>query len=300
MARILLFGPGDPRGRPLEGTLESVGSLTSAEVARLLPELLEPARASFVFAGDLEPDSLAEQLEQRFGAWRSSGAPVEFPAAPALVEPPPGRIAFVDRPDAPQTVIQILRPLPPAEGLERAARTAVDTVFGGTFTSRLNANLREDKGYSYGARSRIQQEGEQFLMSAWAAVVTQYTGASLEEFEQEFARMAASGITAEELRKATASERERLVEVGETTASQARWLAELVRDGRALDALSSDLVALDSLDLESANRVARSGAFGWEDLQVVLVGDRDAILTQLAEAGFPPPLEVDASGTAKL
>jgi predicted Zn-dependent peptidase len=106
-------------------------------------------------------------------------------SAPApLVKPAPGRIVLVQREKAPQTVIQILRPVPAAEGVERAVRAAVDTVFGGTFTSRLNANLREDKGWTYGARSRVSQEGPQFLLNAGAAVVTEHTGDSLLEFKR--------------------------------------------------------------------------------------------------------------------
>ncbi len=299
VARSLLFGREDPRGRPVDGTLESVSGQDPEDVARALSTLLQPGRASFVFAGDLESAELVGLLDSRFGSWCSS-EPVALPPLAPLVEPPPGRIAFVDRPDAPQTVIQIVRPVPGAEGLPRAERAVVDTVLGGTFTSRLNSNLREDKGYTYGARSRIQQEGEQFLLSAGAAVLTRHTGESLVEFRNEFERLARSGIAPEELGKAVESSRERLVETAETTGALARSLSELVRNGRPLDALGSDLAAFDAVELEGANRAARSGLYEWDDLLVVLVGDRDAILTQLAESGFPPPIEVDASGAAKL
>jgi predicted Zn-dependent peptidase len=298
-ARALLFGPLDPRGRALEGTLESVTALGPEALRAALPALLHPARARFVLAGDLELPELLELLETRFGSW-SSSAPPALPPREPLVEPPPGRIALVDRPDAPQTVIQILRPLAGAEGLERAALAAVDTVLGGTFTSRLNANLREEKGFTYGAQSRILQEGQQFLLSAGASVVTEHTAASLIEFRAEFERLARAGITAEELGKAVESRRMRLAETFETTASCARALAELARNGRPLEAQATDLAALDALTLEDANRCARSGLYEWPDQVVVLVGDRDAILAQLGTAGFEAPLEVRPDGSLRL
>ncbi len=295
VARALLFGPDDARGRPLEGTLASVAALAPAQVRSELEHLLDPARAAFVFAGDLDPTVLVAELEARFGNWRTAARAA--PTAPvALLAPAPGRLVFVHRPGAPQTVIQILRPLPPAEGLERAVRNAVDTAFGGTFTSRLNANLREDKGWSYGARSRVLQEREQFLFEAGAAVVSAHTGDALREFQREFARMASAGLSGEELEKALESNRARLIETAETTAAQARALSELVRNQRPLDALATDLAALAAVDLTAANAAARSGSYTFEDCLVVLVGDRTAITSQLADAGFAAPLEVDSLG----
>jgi len=295
VARLALFGD-DPRGRPLEGTPASVSGLEAAGVRSDLALLLDPARAAFVVAGDLEPEALRAALEARFGAWRGDDART-LPDLPApLVTPAPGRMVLVDRPGAPQTVVQILRPVPAAEGTARAARAAVDTVFGGTFTSRLNANLREDKGWTYGARSRITQEGPQYLLTAGAAVVTAHTADALREFRSEFARMAADGVDAAELEKALESGRARIVESSETTGALSRAVLELVRNQRPLDALVTDLQALDAVDLSAANTAARSGLYAWDTCLVVLVGDRAAVLPQLAAAGFPAPVEVDSLG----
>ncbi|MSR60824.1 MAG: insulinase family protein [Planctomycetes bacterium] len=301
VSRALLFGGDDPRGRPLEGTAASVGALERQRVAADVGLLLDPARAAFVFAGDLDRAALQSALEARFGAWETQSK--ALPAAPApltaLGPQLTNRIVFVHREHAPQTVIQILRPVPGAEGLARAVRGAVDTAFGGTFTSRLNANLREDKGWTYGARSRVSQEGAQYQLGAGAAVVTAHTGESLREFRQEFARLHAEGLDAAELEKAVESSRTRLVETNETTAGLARSLSELVRNGRALDALASDMTALDQIDLAKANALAKSGLYDWDACLVVLVGEREAITQQLAAAGFPAPLEVDSLGAPK-
>ena len=295
VGRVLLFGAGDPRGRPLEGTTESLAALDAPGVKTAIGTLLAPEHAIFVASGDFEPEALRKALEARFGDWRGAPAPARVELAPR-VEPEPGRLVLVDRPGAPQTVVQILRPLALAEGPERAARAAVDTVFGGTFTSRLNANLREAKGYTYGARSRLVQEGRQGLLNSGAAVSTPVTGPALLEFQHEFERMAAEGITAAELEKALETARARLVETAETTAGLTRALAELVRQERPLDALAQDFVALERVDLATANAQAQSGLYDWSKLLVVLVGDRATVLEQLAAHGFTAPLEVDTLG----
>ena len=298
VARVLLFGTNDPRGRPLEGTVESLSALTDEDVERSLRSLLHPSNAAFAFAGDFEPEALVKALEARFGSWRSSRQPERVALEP-LVEPPEGRLVLVDRPDAPQTVIQILRPLAASEGVARAARQCADTVFGGTFTSRLNANLREEKGFTYGARSRVSQEGNQHLLSAGASVTRQHTGASLAEFQREFTRMAQEELAPEELQKALESNRQRAIESLETTSAMASALAGLVQDDRPLDSLGADLAALDLVDLAQANQASHAGTYEWSNLLVVLVGDRDDVLPQLAEAGFPAPEEVDTAGVAK-
>ena len=298
VGRALLFGAQDPRGRPAEGTLASLGALNSARVKQDLASLLCAKRATFVFAGDLDLARLRAELERHFGAWKTSG---EAPLAETkpLVKPAPGRIVYVHRDKAPQTVISIFRPVEALEGTPRAARAAVDTIFGGTFTSRLNANLREAKGYTYGARSGISQEGAQFLFTAGAGVVTQHTGDSLSEFKLEFERMAKDGVSAEELTKAVESNRQRAVSAFETTGALARNLAMLVRNGRPLDAIGKDLAALDSVDLAGTNALAKSGLYEWKDCLVVLVGDREEIQKQLAAAGFSGAVEVDSNGAPK-
>jgi len=298
VGRALMFGANDPRGRPLEGTSTSVASLTSARVKQDLSSLLCAKRATFVFAGDLDVARLKAELEKHFGSWKTSGEAALAEPKP-LVAPAPGRIVYVHRDKAPQTVISILRPVEALEGTPRAARAAVDTIFGGTFTSRLNANLREAKGYTYGARSGIGQEGTQFTLSAGAAVVTQHTGDSLSEFKLEFERMAKDGVSAEELQKAVESGRQRAISAFETTGALARSLAQLVRSGRPLDSIGKDLSALDAVDLAGTNALAKSGLYEWKDCLVVLVGDREEIQKQLAAAGFSGAVEVDSTGAPK-
>jgi len=295
VGRALAFGRSHPSGVALDGYADTVAAIEYADLAPALGTLINAGNATFVFAGDFEPAELKDALDARFGAWQAA-VDVPQPAAP-ITTAPPGRIVVVDRPDAAQTSILLLRPLPTLEGeLARMTARCVATAFGGSFTSRLNQNLREKNGYTYGAGFRVTTEREQFVAQAWASVFTPVTGAALVEFQREFDLLAASGITPEELEKARETVRADLVTTLETTRGAAGSLEQDVADHRPIDALRRDLAVLDQVTLDRANAFATGGAFAWSSLQIVLVGDRAAIEAQLAEAGFDPPLAADADG----
>ncbi len=292
-----LFGPDDLRGRPADGSAKSVGALTLAELKAAYPALVNPARARFVFAGDLDPAALEAALEARFGTAKPAAGTAVPPARPAPVASGPGhRILLVDRPAAPQTVILLARPVAPVDETSRGRRAILNTLFGGSFTSRLNQNLREDKGYTYGARSQFSQDGAQPLLVASASVQTEVTAAALGEFKKEFAGLASGNVTAEEFSKARETARHDLVEAIATTSATAEVFGGFVVQERPLDALARQLAALDAATLEAVNADARSGLYDWNALTVVLVGDAAAIVPQLEKAGFGAPQRVDLEG----
>ncbi len=295
-----LFGPDDLRGRAADGSEKSVSGLTLAQVKAAYPKLLDPARARFVFAGDLDPAALQAALEARFGKARPAAGAAAPPPRPAPVPSAPGgKILLVDRPGAPQTVILLARPVAPADESGRGRRAILNTLFGGSFTSRLNQNLREDKGYTYGARSQFSQDGAQPLLVASASVQTEVTAAALGEFRKEFAALASGDVTAEELAKARETAKHDLVEAVATTSSTAEVIAGFVVQERPLDALAKQLAALDAATLAAVNADAKSGLYDWGALTVVLVGDAVQLVPQLEKAGFPAPERVDLEGRPK-
>ena len=296
VSAALVYGRDDHRGRPVDGYAPTVAALTLDDVRAAVPLLLDPARARFVFVGDFDVQELKTLLEERFASWRGAGAPV--PAATPLVETT-ARIAVVDRPGAPQTVIRVARPIPGADERGRAVRMALNTLFGGAFTSRLNQNLREAHGYCYGAGSGIGGEGTQAALVAAASVQTAVTGPALLEMKREFDRLAKGDVVADELAKAVRTSRYDLVESVATTNSLAGMLARIVADGRPLDALARADAALAAAGVDEVNAEARSGILDWSRLVVTLVGDRAEIEKQLKAAGFPAPVLVDDEGRPK-
>ncbi len=305
VVRALAFGADAYRGRPVEGHTETVQSFGLDDVVGAYGILLPESDARFVFVGDFDEAQLLSELEARFRdfqpkvaarAGRSAAFELVRAQSPILETPLAGSIVLVDRPGAPQTVISILRPLALPTDDERALRTALDVALGGSFTSRLNMNLRERNGYSYGAGSRITREGEQVTLAASSAVFTDKTGVALAEFRKEFAGISSGNVSAEELAKALESSRTDTLEGFSTTRSIARSIAALVTNGRRLDAPARDLKRLDGVRLAAANELAGSGLYDWSQLLVVLVGDAEQILPQLEEAGFDTPLRADPEG----
>jgi zinc protease len=296
VARALACGSGHPSGVALEGYGPTVAAIEHKDLAPALTALLHGGNATFVFAGDFEPAVLLEQLEARFGGWPAARDAGGAPAAPVSA-PPPGRLVLVDRPAAAQTMIYLMRPMPPPkDDVARAVEACVETLFGRSFTSRLNQNLRELHNYTYGAGCRLSEEGDQHLLLANAAVHTPVTGAALLEFRREFDALATGNVTAEELSKARETVRAGLVASLETTGGTSQELLAAHANHRPADAVARDLAALEKVDLPAVNAFVRQGFFAWKDLQVVLVGDRALILPQLEAAGFGAPLAADADG----
>jgi len=293
-AAAALYGRDDVRGRPVDGYGRTVAAITHDDVRRLAPRLLDPRGAVLVFAGDVDLAALRAALEQRFGGWRPRGEPLPAPPAP-ITSGPGGRIVVVDRPGAPQTVIHAVRPAGRPDDAARAVRDAVNVALGGSFTSRLNQNLREKHGYTYGARSTFVEDGPQTTFAAGASVQTEVTGPALVELRRELDGLA-GGLPEAEVGKARETARHRLVEEVETTSGLAGALAEAVLAGRPADALRREAAAFAAVDTAAAGAVARSGTFGFAGLTIVLVGDRKAILPQLEKAGFPAPTFADVEG----
>ncbi len=291
----LLYGRDDPRGRPVEGYEATVEAITPADVKSAASRLLDPSRARFVFAGDCTRAQLEAALSGRFGKWKGSGGgaalPPVAPPAPATT-----RVAMVDRPGAPQTVIYLLRTVPPAEGPDRATRACVNTLFGGSFTSRLMQNLREKNGYTYGARSAFVHDGSRTAFIASSSVQTTVTGAALTEFRNEFQKLAGGGVEAPEVAKSIRTTRRNFVENAETVGGLTAAVVDFANNGRPVDSLGRDIDALAIVTPEQVNALAVSGLFTWDDMMIVLVGDRATVLPQLKTAGISEPVTVDVEG----
>jgi len=265
-----------PLSVPASGTPTTVAGLTPADVKGWHARHLAPAGARLLLVGDLRPAAARALVERVFGAWRT---PAGAPAAPAALPPAPAeglRVLVVDRPGAAQTVVRFLAPGVAFGHPDRAALHALNTVLGGSFTSRLNTNLREDKGYTYGAGSRFDMLRAEGLFLASANVESAVTEGALREFLVEFDRIRAGGVTAEEAEKAVASRRYDSMEPFERLAGVADAFGPYAAHGLPPSALADDLAALDrvtpeGLDALAARHVLAPGG------ALVLVGDGELV-----------------------
>ncbi len=184
-----------PYGDPLPSG-EEVGRVTRGQLAAYLRNRASPDGGHLVLVGDVPAGRLLDAAEAALGSW-SSGPPASgLPAPPPFS---PGPIVLVDRPGSVQTSIRLAGPALPRQHPDAAALALALTIFGGSFSSRLNANLREDKGWTYSPSAGIEHLQSASLLTVSAEVATEVTAPSLVEIAYELGRMATLPATADEL-----------------------------------------------------------------------------------------------------
>ena len=188
-----------PYGVPLTGTLESVARLETRELAEFWARRVRPAAATLVICGDIDPGRAIEDIERHFGDWSGPEAPAD-PVAPIESRPVrSGDVLLVDRPASKQTELRVA-----GVGLARGASDEIsalmmNAILGGLFNSRINLNLREDKGWTYGARTMFVRRRAAGPFVLLTAVDTDVTAHAYEQIWAEFALMRESRPTDEEL-----------------------------------------------------------------------------------------------------
>jgi predicted Zn-dependent peptidase len=291
-----LYGRNHPYGRPTGGLISGVREMQRSDVLAFHRGAWRVDGATFIAVGKITEKGLRKAIARAFVDVPKvdSGVPRQIsPTAPTKAWP---RFVIVDRPGSPQTVLRLAWPGPTLSADRRSALELVNFALGGSFTSRLNSNLREDKGYTYGAWSRLPMNRGAGAFVAGASVQSEVTGKSLTELLGELERIAASGPTADELAKARASLRNVDVEAYEEVSGAADRLALIA--GLGLEPRHDAHAAAARLR-PTPSAVADAARFPFPDpAQVAALGDRKAIETQLAEQNIdlgPPELR-DAEG----
>ncbi len=294
VAAATWFGEDHPYGRPSGGFPETVAALELDQVRAFHASLAQPAGALLIVTGDVSADEASAIADTLDRDWPAAGTPLVAAATP--VPPAAGvRVVLVDRPDASQTVVRFVMPGQRGTDARRVPSDVFNTLFGGSFTSRLNRNLREEHGYTYGAGSSFARQPDQGVFIANAAVRTNVTGDSLAEFIAEFKRARAGGIAPEEAAGASASALARLVSGFESLGSTVgTWL--VVRDrGGSPQELARDVAALPGVTAAQLDALAPE-LLQTDQLLLVLVGDGKTVLPQLSELGLPPVRILDERG----
>lgn len=295
----VLYGPGTPYGHPRDGFLDVARKIDLPTVKKFYAEQIRPERSILVVAGDITKDELVKAIEPNLAAWKASTPAPKKPEKP-VVHQPKGpnerpKIVLVDRPDAPQSIITVVRDGVMASEPDAIRVDLVNTPLGAGFTSRLNQNLREEKHWAYGARSMfIEARGKGGFLAS-AAVETPATGPALKEMLRELEKMAAEGPTAEELEKAKAQDRADMLQTFETINGTAGRLASLARLGlpptHDVDASLSrqsqklvDVVALAKAHVDPGPAT------------IVVVGPKALVWKDLVALGRGEPVLWDAEG----
>lgn len=273
----LLYGAGHAYGNPLtgSGTKESVTKMTREDLAKFHQTWYHPNNATLVIVGDTTLGEMKPKLEKLFANWKAGQIPKKnIASVPLAVK---STVYLMDKPGALQSVIIAGSIAPPKANPKEIAMEAMNDEFGGMFGSRLNMNLREDKHWSYGARSILWAARAQRPFFAVAPVQTDKTKESLAEMNNEFRGMLGERpLTADELSKIQANETLRLPGSRETQNEVGQSILDLVEFGLPDDyyeTYARKVRALKTADVEDAAKVVVHP----DNLIWVIVGDRAKI-----------------------
>jgi zinc protease len=185
----VLYGADHRMGTLQMGTASSIKGLTVADLQAFHQATFEPQNATLLVVGDVTPDSALPLLEKSFGGWRAQGTPAARATLPVVPEPKARGIYLVDKPGAAQSEIRIGWIGVPRSTPDYFPITVMNTLLGGSFQSRLNMNLREEHGYTYGAFSSFDMRSVAGPFTAQAGVQTDKTVDALKEFFNELTKI---------------------------------------------------------------------------------------------------------------
>lgn len=287
-----LFGDDHPYGRPVDGFEATVNAITLADVRAFHDRYWRPALATLVVCGDFEPVEMEQELERLLGDWAPGEVPPDWQGG---VSPTRPRLTVVDRPDAPQSVVRVFGGAPPRSSSDRAALSLLEIVLGGSFTSRLNFKLREEKGFTYGASAGFNFYRKAGVFLARSSVFAQNTAEAVEVFLEEIAGMTARPATDLEMTKAQSTLLDRTAESLSMAAGIASLYSELALFQRPPEE-PADFVAQAEAITHKELAAAAEKLLVAGGLSVVVVGPAKLFVPILEAAGWPAPVYRDTDG----
>ncbi len=281
---MLVFG-NHPYGTPDSGTVDTVKALTREDVTGFYGAHYGPADSALSLAGDITEAEAKRLAEKYFGGWTSAASSgVTIPAGPPA---PTRKIVIIDKPGAPQTALFAFGLGLPITTPDLQAVQIMNYTLGGSFASRINMNLREEHGYTYGAQSGYQlyREGGGFL--AGGMVKTDITGLAAKELFYEISRFPAHPPTEAELKQAKDARIQSIPALFETTAATVGAMSSVFLYDRPLDYYTTLPEKYRSVTAEDVSRVAKEDVHP-DNLIVLAVGDRTKIEQGLKDTNLGP------------
>ncbi len=274
-----IYGSGHAYGVPFtgSGTVESINSLSRSDLENFQQTWLRPDNATIFVVGDTSLTEITPLLERVFGNWRAPAGDVPTKNIAEVERPAKGKVIIVDKPGSPQSLILAGHVAPPSNAPNDVAITAMNDIIGGQFSARVNMNLREDKGWAYGAYTFFQGAKGQRPWMVYAPVQTDKTSQSLAELMKELnAYKSDRPATAREIERTILNNTRSLPGSFETSNAVIGSLTSSARYGRSWDypaTLTAKFNALDADEISNAaNEVIHPESLIW-----VIVGDREKI-----------------------
>jgi predicted Zn-dependent peptidase len=288
----IIYGSAHPYGVPSIGTEASVQSLTPGDLQSYYQANFKPNNSTLIIVGDVNPAQIEQKINSLFGSWTAGTVP-----ALTYGEPPKSAattIYLIDKPGAAQSSFRIGAVGVPRSTKDYFALTVMNTILGGSFTSRLNQNLRENRGYTYGAGSRFDMRREAGPFLASAEIVTAKSDSALIEFMKELNGIR-QAVPPNELSRAKRYLQLQLPGNFETTQEIAAALVPVALYGLPLEYYNNYVQNIENVTQADVARVAQQ-YINPASLAVVIVGDRKTIEQGLKALNVGPISIRDITG----
>jgi len=291
-----IYGAGHAYAVPFtgSGTVESITSLNRDDLTAFQADWLRPDNATIFVVGDATMAEMKPLLEAAFGDWRASGAKPAKNVA-TVSRPAKGKVILVDKPGSPQTLILAGHVAPPTNAPNNIAISAMNDIIGGQFTARVNMNLREAKGWAYGAYTFMQGATGQRPWLVYAPVQTDKTKESIQELLKELTTFKSTEpATADELNRVVLNNVRSLPGSFETSNNVLGSLTSSARYGRPWNYPATLKEQYEELSLGDVTAAAGE-VIHPESLIWVIVGDREQIEAGVRSLNLGPIEFIKAS-----
>jgi zinc protease len=292
----LLYGPGHAYSVPFtgSGTEDSVRKISRDDLVRFHHDYFKPNNATLVVVGATTLAEVTPLLEQQFAAWAKGDVPAKNIGEPTAQKT--ASVYLIDRPGSQQSIVLAGELAPPKRTPDDVAIQAMNSIIGGTFTSRLNMNLREDKHWSYGARTLVYDARGPRMFLAYAAVQSDKTSESIQEAKKELTGLTGERpVSADELTKTRELMTRTLPGRWETIGAVQGSIDEILEFGLPLDYYETYATAVRALDVPqvvaASKKVVQPDRLVW-----VIVGDRQKIEPGIRALGLGTIEIIDADG----
>jgi len=291
-ARVL-YGSDHPYGtRPTETTIKAI---TRDDVVAFHKEYFQPGRAIITVVGDVRPSSAKASVEKALAAWKKAGERPSF-NYPKTPERGPAKIYLVDKPGAAQSVFNIGLPGPPRNTPDYFALQVLNHILGGQFQSRLNYNIREVHGYSYGVNSSFGYGKGPGPFRAGGSIVSAKTDAALIEFMKELRGIVGERpITDEEIKTSKDALIQGLPRSFASVSAVGASITALTVQALPIDYYQNYAKSISAVTKEDLARVAKQ-YIDLNHLAIVIVGDRASVEGPLKATGIAPITLLDVDG----
>ena len=283
VAPRMVYGD-QPYGQPPSGTTESITGITPADLRGFWSNRFSPADSALILGGDLTLAQARTLAEKSFGTWQGNpNAAVTLPPPPPL---PTLHIVLVDKPGSPQTAVAAISLGVPRNTPDLPAIETLNYTLGGSFASRINFNLREVHGYTYGAGSQfsLYRGGGPFF--AYGLIRTDATGPATKELLSEIRRIQTDPPTPDELKQAKTSSVQSLPGEFETNRATVGAMASLFIYDRPLDFYAKLPARYEAVTAADVAKAAKDYIHP-DGSVIVAIGDKSKIEPGLKELKLP-------------